>query len=338
MATPNSQVDAATRKEIFHEQYGNGIDAGITLAELVAAAGDYLSQIIGVEDVDAGMARMVRPLVVCAGGDAFEQDSMWREALEQARSNCFSEWPLGQQFHDLAAYAEYGIVLSEFDDPADASRLIASATAAAELFIARSPLALWKVNTGAPDKSDLARLVRLASNRWALDNGNAVEPLALAEFGGVTEGRVRNLMSEQAFDVEAGKITAYSAAKWLEGRPDFWNSVWREQRVSGEKSPRELTPFGEVYFVPVARDGSVFNPGLNRGGSFTIGEKGDERHLARFEEALEELQKMGAPRWRRPNNQGNWGIVRGVRWERFDAASLEEFARNPAQILTKSVE
>ena len=35
----------------------------------------------------------------------------------------------------------------------------------------------------------------LARNRWALDNMQPIEPAALAYFGGLSEGRVRNMMS-----------------------------------------------------------------------------------------------------------------------------------------------
>lgn len=68
--------------------------------------------------------------------------------------------------------------------------------------------------------------------------------------------------------------------------------------------------------VPVANDGTWFGPHLLRAGQFTIGEKGDERRLDSFDEALRLLSAMEIPRWRRPNFQGNWGIVSGTRWVR----------------------
>lgn len=67
--------------------------------------------------------------------------------------------------------------------------------------------------------------------------------------------------------------------------------------------------------LPVARDGTFFHPGLSRSGYFTIGEKGDEQRVNNFQDALKALRAMTVPRWRRPNDQGNWGIVSGIRWE-----------------------
>lgn len=66
--------------------------------------------------------------------------------------------------------------------------------------------------------------------------------------------------------------------------------------------------------VPVAKDGTWFGPHLLKAGQFTIGEKGDEQRLDSYEEALQSLVAMDVPRWRRPNPQGNWGIVSGTDW------------------------
>lgn len=68
--------------------------------------------------------------------------------------------------------------------------------------------------------------------------------------------------------------------------------------------------------VPVANDGTWFGPHLLRAGQFTVGEKGDEQRLDSFEEALQALGRMAVPRWRRPNPNGNWGIVSSNRWVR----------------------
>ncbi|HVX90646.1 MAG TPA: hypothetical protein VHC20_03340 [Candidatus Paceibacterota bacterium] len=67
--------------------------------------------------------------------------------------------------------------------------------------------------------------------------------------------------------------------------------------------------------VPVASDGTKFLPSLKRAGVYRIGAKGAEQVVETFEEALRILEKMNPPLWRRPNPQGNWGIVRGVAWE-----------------------
>ncbi len=66
--------------------------------------------------------------------------------------------------------------------------------------------------------------------------------------------------------------------------------------------------------VPIARDGSIFSRECGRRGSYTVGEKGDERRFNNFYDALTYLQSMPTAKWRRPNANGNWGIVSAVDW------------------------
>lgn len=58
----------------------------------------------------------------------------------------------------------------------------------------------------------------------------------------------------------------------------------------------------------------MFSRGLRRRTGFCVGDKGAERIIATFEEALVVLRRMPVARWRRPNQAGNWGIVAGVDW------------------------
>lgn len=73
--------------------------------------------------------------------------------------------------------------------------------------------------------------------------------------------------------------------------------------------------------VPVAKCGSWFGPHLARAGRFTIGAKGEEFLCDNYDEALAALRAMTVPRWRRPNGNGNWGIVAGIQWCRADEFS-----------------
>ena len=122
------------------------------------------------------------------------------------------------------------------------------------------------------------------------------------------------------------RIPAHEALAWVDGREGFWPSIWRTQ--SSEELGAPSAPVARPVFVPVARDGSIFHPGLVRNGTFIVGPKGDEVREADFETALAMLQAMPSPFWRRPNERGSWGIVRGTRWERLDRAELEHFIRN----------
>lgn len=69
--------------------------------------------------------------------------------------------------------------------------------------------------------------------------------------------------------------------------------------------------------LPFAKDGTRFGSHLARAGKYTIGAKGEEEQHTTFAQALASLKKMPRARWRRPNSQGNWGIVTAVRWARI---------------------
>jgi hypothetical protein len=70
--------------------------------------------------------------------------------------------------------------------------------------------------------------------------------------------------------------------------------------------------------VPFAKDGSWFGPHLARAGKYAIGAKGEEFSCQTFEAALDSLRRMPTARWRRPNSNGNWGIVSATHWGRPD--------------------
>ena len=327
---PKSEIGAADRAQIFHEQYGNDFDAPDALPDFVIAAGNYISRIVGHEDTDAGMARIVGQLVNVGGG-TIAKPSEWREALTAYRHDCFSIWQIGPQLHDLAAYAEYGIVLHESEDPEELADHIKHLLKQAQELEAETPIAQWHLNAN----NELTRLVTIARNRWALDNGEPIEPIALAHFGGVSEGRIRNMMSgaNKTFPSDDGRVPAQDAFKWLKARPEFWNSIWREQSLP-QYAHEPNVPLHQAVFVPVARDGSTFHPDLRRGSAYTIGKKGAEEQIADFNEALAQLQLMPVPYWRRPNSSGNWGTVAGIRWERVDMADLGMPSDNTGRDLT----
>ena len=170
----------------------------------------------------------------------------------------------------------------------------------------------------------IARILNLVLSRHAIDTADGqVDLSSLSLFGGVTEGRIRNILSSNDSGLEkvGQRVTAASAAAWLKGRKEFFASIWQQ--------PDEVVPKAastnfadDVIFVPVAADGSLFHPGLARGGKFMIGAKGEEVSHPTFEEALGALQKMATPRWRRPNDAGNWGIVSGRDWKRVERRQL----------------
>jgi hypothetical protein len=203
-------------------------------------------------------------------------------------------------------------------------------------WVATLPLRLSDLKYHLHLKADgaMSRVVNLALSRHAIDFGYSLAPdgaeiegevdiASLAIFGGVTEGRIRNILSNNDSGLEkiGQRVTAVSTAAWLKGRKEFFASIWQQP---DEVAPEAPSPdfSDDVVFVPIAADGSFFHPGLARGGKFMIGAKGDEVRHATFEAALVALQKMATPRWRRPNDAGNWGIVSGRDWKRVERRQL----------------
>ena len=313
---------AAERIELFHERYGDELDAGATLVELAKGCGLYLEKIVGKDIASAAMI----PVLDSLDAAPFEP-SAWAEELEDASSQAFSSWPMGAELHDLAAYAIYGIAL-DGDDESQRKTRIESLIENASALLAESPIAQWKLDV--QGLTELETLVLLAQNRWALDHLGPVEPAALALFGGLAERSIRNMMAgpNKVFSHKDGLIPAQEALRWLETRDAFWNSIWRaETALPAMGDPG--SDVDEPVFVPVARDGSVFQPGISRKNGFTVGAKGSEQRFAEFGEALAALHKMPVPYWRRPNERKIFGIVRGVRWERLDRSYLSVISDNP---------
>jgi hypothetical protein len=233
-------------------------------------------------------------------------------------------WLAAKLLDDAGLYGLFGIVPEEI------------AFAGRQSWIATLPLRLSGLKYGLHPEADgaITRIVNLALSRHALDSrfsydddGSEVPGVvdigSLAIFGGVTEGRIRNILSSGDGGLEkvGQRVTAASAAEWLKGRKEFFASIWQQP---DETAPEIPTPdfSDEVVFVPVAADGSLFHPGLARGGKFMIGAKGEEVSHPTFEDALGALQKMATPRWRRPNDAGNWGIVSGRDWKRVERRQL----------------
>lgn len=334
MTEMNSELSLDDRRQIFHETYGNDFDAGWTLVHLVKSCGFFLARIVGEESALSGMWRVTEALVAKAENGSLAN---WAEALGEAGTDAFSEWPLGQKLHDLTAYAIFGFIFCDDPDPTERRSHLKSLIKEVRDFYDSSPIAVWGGNSDAEEWSELELLMTLATNRWELDNNRPIEPRALAYFGGITEGSVRNMMSgaDATFRNMDGKIPAVEAEFWLKKRSEYWNSVWEELSSPEDtaQTDEEVTP----VFVPVARDGSIFHPGLKRPSGFIIGKKGDESHISDFDKALAMLQSMPTPYWRRPNDKGVPGIVKGVRWARVDTSLIAQASTSPNFRLPDSI-
>jgi hypothetical protein len=330
--TRNADLPFDERVAWFSETYGDYFDAGWTLVHLVQGCGRFLARIVGSSKANTAMAEAITDLV-----DVRTSPQSWQEDLEEAGTNAFSEWPLGKELYELTAYAIFGFIFKKGGSQEERREFLESKVTALIDFYDAAPINLWRIEDGR--RSELETLVTLVRNRWALDNSKPIEPFALAYFGDLKEGSIRNMMSgEKArFTNKDGKIPANEALKWLSTRPSFWNSVWQETTEFYFVSVNE-SAVDDPVFVPVARDGSIFHPGLRRSSGFTIGKKGDEHQEESFGYALFRLQQMPVPYWRRPNEKGHFGIVRGMRWVRLDRKFLESVADTPGFRLTDNMD
>jgi hypothetical protein len=314
----NSEKGADERKEELHEQFDLEDDATYTLGEIVLEMGRYLSMIIGEEEVSHAMEQMLKPLLEHPA-DLKYPNMPWQEGLERELGNCYSTWPIGEELHTLHGYGKYGILLDarEEESEEDKEKRLGALVTKAQTLLERSPLDMLEHNHGDMLEGEVMR----ARNRWAMDHGQPMEPAAIASFGGLSVGRIKNLMSgsNNQFTNVDGKVPAKEALKWLKSRESFYNSIWREQNPFHRRAAdyeKQIKPF----FVPVARDGSQFEPELKRDKGFQIGKKGEEIYIEDYDEALVKLQEMPIPYWRRPKKEGDnsgWGLVRGVKWERM---------------------
>ncbi len=259
--------------------------------------------------------------------DAFN-DSSWSSLMEAAHNlNAFAyfgilpTWALSyadrssEQFHDVPAFVR-GVVnqLNRF------------------LQLLPNSLNLYGIE-------NIERTCLAAIGRLKID---ANEPLSVHELAAVTQvttKRLQNAIYAKSADApivaKDGSIPAAAAHRWLEAR-DYKASIWREFIAckGWEEDGKAIVPAAtenearDFLFVPEARDGTVFSPiSCKRGGKngtayYTVGAKDAEVDYEDYDEALAALSKMSTPRWRRPNENGNFGIVSAERWRRLTREEL----------------
>lgn len=158
---------------------------------------------------------------------------------------------------------------------------------------------------------------------WVLGNVTPLaNPVPYRHPKGAQAFVTLELSTETLIRVEAGKVTPRVDKSPINLAAPIRCEVRSAKHPVGLKrlglSPNEFQalPNAAGLYVPVASDGSYFNPSLRRPrtGNFTVGEKGCELSFEHFDEALNYLRSMSVAKWRRPNAVGNWGIVSAVRW------------------------
>jgi hypothetical protein len=288
---------------------GRHYDYAQWIATMMVQALEHIEGLVGEGAAAAPLRQLVRPVDY-----NHPNAETWREVLEDGFSAGIG-WPISKRLDDALLYGMFGVT-PENILPADRANWIEALVAEVSAFASRSD-----VRATANQGNAIIRIANIAASRHALDTGHGeVDVLSLSIFGSISEGRVRNLLSDGTLErgPEGGAV-ALSALTWLQKRSGFLNSIWAEDEpvIDNSDTSAPIDPT-KMIFVPVARDGSIFNPDVARSGTYQIGAKGEEQNFKSFAEALTALNAMPVPRWRRPNDKGHWGIVSGVTWQRIE--------------------
>jgi hypothetical protein len=293
----------ATAEERINEHaswFDADVDPATTLVPLIKRLGLNLERIVGKEKTAEAFA-------VLTGG---EDD--WREEVAETDFYLMSE--LGQALSDLSLYAVFGV--SGYSSIQDEK--IQHTLQTIEDLLLDCQADRWLPDV---EREPLLPVVRMARARWNLDHGEGLEAEGLALLGGVKLSRIRNMMSGHTPELPKdviGLISNEAARSWLDKRDCFLPTIVSSEDGYTEMQSAEINPI----FIPVARDGSMFTPNLKRNGGYQIGEKGAEEKVSSYDDALTRLQAMPTAKWRRPNENDNWGIVAAIEWRRVDRNSL----------------
>jgi len=309
--TISDEVDA--RHADFAENFGNDGFFEDALITCLGQIDRICTVYFGEEASAAGLDAMVGhyfPKLVAEGG--------WRHALDEEFSGIYSALPIGGLFHDLDAYANYGIVLAPARDEAIREKLLAAMVTKAEGFLAAIPLDAWGIR-----HERAVALVQKASARFKLDTGQPVNAEELSAISGLAPQSIKNRLAGTTREIvgNQNKIEAREALAWLSSRKDFRPSLWRQQD-DGETINHLEASMAEAVFIPVAADGSAFTTGSSKNGYFYVGAEGYERRFETYDEALLALQAMVTPVWRRPTAGGTWTRVRATGWRRIPRSEL----------------
>lgn len=313
VTTSEARRDACSEMQFQYGDNHHYWDYAQWIAEMLVQALEHVEGLVGEETAAAPLRQLVQPVA----DQGYPNAETWRDVVDDILA-AGSVWPISERLQDALLYGMYGVTPANIQ-PEDRVDWLAKLVEEVAAFAGRSDVRAMEGEGNA-----IVRIANLASSRHALDTGRGeVDVHSMSVFASVSEGRVRNLLSGSEGSLERGSeggIVAMSALTWLQKRKGFLSSIWAEDEPVTDKSGELSGPIelDQVIFVPVARDGSIFNPDLVRSGVFQVGAKGEEQNFNTFAEALSALNAMPVPRWRRPNDKGHWGIVSGVSWQRIE--------------------
>jgi hypothetical protein len=287
------------RIDVYGTWFDADVDPATTLISLIERLGINLERIVGKDRTAKAFATLT------------DSDD-WREAISE--TDFYLETDLGDALCNLSAYAVFGLSGHGFKQDGTIQETLQTV----EDLLRDCQQDQWLPKA---ELEPLLPTLRMARARWNLDHGDGLDPEGLALLGGVKLSRIRNMMSGYTPELPKdtmGLIANEAARSWLEKRDCFLPTVV----AAGESFTEVQSPTIVPVFVPVARDGSMFTPDLMRNGGYQIGDKGAEEKIANYHEALSRLQAMPTAKWRRPNENDNWGIVAAIEWRRVDLNTL----------------
>lgn len=335
----------STFLEVFTEEETD------TFARSLVTVGDMVEVGFGADKAAQIMSALEQIITSVTQPDNLKlsADAGWRERFLDINVAADTPFPLTlQRAQDLNAFAYFGILASWNgikdgqtapgleDTLVDVPSYIEDTIAILDRFIS-----LFGKGAETWGFSVIERTMLAARARLKIDQDEPMTVHELAAISQVVTKRLQNAMyaksDEAPITNKDGLITPASAHRWLEARqylPSLWqsfiaNRAWEHNLgdQASAQAPCEFIKTNDFLFVPEAVDGSVFGPESCYHGSdgvkhYTIGEKQAERTFDNYDDALSALTGMVTPRWRRPNNRGNFGIVRAERWRRVSRAEL----------------
>lgn len=329
------------------DRFNTEVTNNAQFCELFLWLGETLEAVAGTKPAAKAMQALVQQ--VWAGtqgaiGTRFGEETRALEAEDWRSVVSFPEFyestlredylPSYNDFNDLYAYVIDGVALL----PRDMADSIEQRHTHIAALIERTGHLLKKLPADwyPPHRGEtwpLSRLHASALARWKLDNEEPLSSGEIALVGRVDERSVLNAMSTGSLPrQEDGMCASSDVHRWLlAARPrKFRRSRWLDPNDDMLAWEAGDTPIDETtVYLPVDADGEPFKPEYGRRTrngiiGWRIGEKGREVVKHDFFEALDALKEMHPPRWRRPNQAGNWGIVRGEpQWKAYPRAEIE---------------
>jgi hypothetical protein len=313
----------ATLHEIRMEEFVDSFNGNPPqdMLHIIVQTGEWLETLTGEPHAaNAAMLQLLDSLQVLPE-QAFGHDRNWRTEWDEDAQNLGHVMKRGQDMTELLAFSGFGLRPDLRGKPDDLTNAIEETVAAFRAFTDSIP-ARWG------EMREVHQVALASEARIRLDTGKSVSAEQLAALAGIGLRSLQNLLTKKGTGLTSGpdgRIAPAVALEWLRSRESFRESIWMDPRRETDEPDSEAhddDALGEYLFVPVAADGTAFTPDCRRGAGYTVGLKGEELPFEDYRAALAHVAAMTRPAWRRPNPNGNWGIVRADRWERRSAASL----------------